>query len=67
MAEEDQFVPKEVQKKLSSELSTNENITIYSYPGVDHAFARINGAHYDQEAAELANTRTSEFFKSHLT
>ncbi len=30
-----------------------------SYPGVDHAFARVGGKHYDQAAADLANQRAA--------
>ena len=34
--------------------------------GVDHAFARVSGAHYDATAAGLATSRTSEFLRLHL-
>ena len=67
VAEEDQFVPKEEQQKIIKGLSSIEGVTVHSYPGVDHAFARINGAHYDQKSSDLANSRTSDFFNEHLT
>jgi carboxymethylenebutenolidase len=41
-------------------------VTAHSYPNVDHAFARLGGAHYDAAAAELANNRTAEFFTLNL-
>jgi carboxymethylenebutenolidase len=33
---------------------------------MDHAFARVGGAHYDKACADLANGRTSTFFRQHL-
>lgn len=66
IAENDEFVPAEAQAKVKQALGGNPLVTIHSYPGVDHAFARSGGAHYDQAAAELANRRTAEFFSSHL-
>jgi carboxymethylenebutenolidase len=41
-------------------------VEVHSYPGVDHAFARHKGDHYDKAAAELANSRTLAFLKKHL-
>jgi carboxymethylenebutenolidase len=66
IAEKDQFCPKEAQDKIVAALSTNPPVTIYRYPGVDHAFAREGGAHYDDNAATLANNRTAEFLKQNL-
>jgi carboxymethylenebutenolidase len=66
IAEEDKFVPKETQQKVKDALGKNPNLTIHSYPGVDHGFARPGGEHYDSKAAESANKRTAEFFKKHL-
>lgn len=66
IAEEDKFVGKEAQEKIKSAVSANPKITAYSYPGVNHAFARLNGEHYDAAAAQLANDRTLEFLKTSL-
>lgn len=66
IAEEDGFVPKEDQAKIKDGLKSNRNVTIHSYPGCDHAFARVGGQHYDKQAATLANKRTLEFFQRHL-
>ena len=66
IAEEDKFVPKDAQRQVKDALGKNPNVTIHSYPGVDHAFARVGGQHWDQKAADSANKRTSEFFKKHL-
>jgi carboxymethylenebutenolidase len=66
IAENDQFVPKEEQETVKQALSGNPMVTIYTYPGADHAFARIGGQTYNKEAADLANKRTAEFLKKHL-
>lgn len=66
IAEEDQFVPKEAQAQIKAALQGHPQVTIHSYPGADHAFARIGGEHYDKAAAELANRRSAEFFRRHL-
>jgi len=66
IAEEDQFVPKDAQATVKSALAGVSPVTVHSYPGVDHAFARIGGAHYDAKAAETANARTLDFFKTNL-
>ncbi len=66
IAEQDQFVPPEAQQAVKDGLADNALVTVHSYAGVDHAFARLGGAHYDQAAADLANGRTSAFFDQHL-
>lgn len=66
IAEKDQFVPVEAQKKVKDGLAGNKLVTIHSYPGQEHAFARVNGQHWDKQAADLANGRTGEFFQKHL-
>ncbi|WP_417449113.1 dienelactone hydrolase family protein [Kordiimonas sp.] len=66
IAEEDGFVDKEAQARIKEGLADNGNITIHSYAGVDHAFARPDGVNWNGEAATLANTRTAAFFENHL-
>jgi carboxymethylenebutenolidase len=66
IAEEDGFVPKEAQQKVKDSLAGNGNVTIHSYPGMDHAFARIGGKPYNKENAELANGRTADLFAKAL-
>src|SRR5437764_4795946 len=67
IAEKDQFVKPEVQKKIADALKGNPHITLHFYPQMDHAFAREGGAHYDKASADLANGRPSTFFKQHLS
>lgn len=66
IAAEDRFVDKDQQKKVMDALEGNTHVTIHRYEGVDHAFARKGGDHYDPEAAEMANARTRKFFQDHL-
>ncbi|MEJ2027514.1 MAG: dienelactone hydrolase family protein [Limibacillus sp.] len=66
IASEDQFVPKEAQEKIKAALSGHPQVTLHLYEGQDHAFAREGGAHYDAEAAKLANERSTACFKQNL-
>ena len=66
IAEEDQFVPKEAQAMILQALKNHPQVTIHTYPGRDHAFARHGGEHYDEADAKLAAGRTLAFFQTHL-
>ncbi len=66
IAEEDGFVPKEAQAKIKDGLGGHPNISLHSYPGVDHAFARHAGVNYDAAAAALADSRTMDCFNATL-
>ncbi|MFN3826356.1 MAG: dienelactone hydrolase family protein [Micavibrio sp.] len=66
IAEEDKFVSKEAQKLIKDKLATNNSVTIHSYANVDHAFARGQGQHYDEQAATLANQRSYKFLNTNL-
>ncbi|MBV7537219.1 dienelactone hydrolase family protein [Duganella sp. sic0402] len=66
LAEEDEYIGKQAQATISAAFSANPHITLHSYPGCNHAFARPGGNHYDSAAATLANARTDNFFKQHL-
>jgi carboxymethylenebutenolidase len=66
IAEEDAFVPEEAQAMITGALKDHPQVTIHTYPGCDHAFARPGGAHYDAKAAAEADGRTLAFFKQHL-
>ncbi len=60
MAEEDEFANEEVREAVLDGAEDNELIECYVYPAVQHAFARVNGVHYDRRAATIANGRTAE-------
>ncbi|MGX9080364.1 alpha/beta fold hydrolase, partial [Klebsiella pneumoniae] len=42
-AEADEFVPPEAQAKIKDGLAGNPLVTVHSYAGRDHAFARVGG------------------------
>jgi carboxymethylenebutenolidase len=63
IAEEDQFVPKAAQAKIVETLTGKSGVTIHTYPGRDHAFAREGGDHYDAGDAATAGQRSLAFFK----
>jgi carboxymethylenebutenolidase len=66
IAKNDKFCPPEAQAQIHAALDPNPLVTIYDYEGMDHAFGRPGGEHYDAAAAELANLRTLEFFVHNL-
>jgi len=66
IAGDDKFCPPEAQRQIHGALDSNPLVTIYGYPGREHAFGRTGGEHYDAADAELANLRSLEFFVNHL-
>ncbi|MFL6212401.1 MAG: dienelactone hydrolase family protein [Blastocatellia bacterium] len=66
IAGKDQFCPPEAQARIHAALDSHPLVTLYDYPQEDHAFARVGGAHYNPDAAELANLRSLESFVRHL-
>jgi carboxymethylenebutenolidase len=62
----DAYCSPEAQKKIYDGLSKIAHVTLHTYDGADHAFARVNGAHFDGEAAALANGRTAAFLRTVL-
>ena len=66
LAEADEYMPPEAQRKISETVKSNPRITVHTYPGCRHAFARHGGVHYDAAAAEKAHARTVELFRKSL-
>ncbi|MFC3080569.1 dienelactone hydrolase family protein [Phenylobacterium terrae] len=66
IAEEDQFVPKPAQAQIIGALKDHPQVTIHTYPGRDHALARVGGEHYHEGDARTAGERTLAFFRQHL-
>jgi carboxymethylenebutenolidase len=62
----DHFVPAEVQKAMHEGLDDHPKVTLHDYEGLDHGFATEFGKRRNEEAAQLADKRTSEFFARHL-
>ena len=46
--------------------ANNVNYRMYSYEGTNHGFHNNSTPRYDEAAAELAWSRTMEFFSEHL-
>ena len=63
---EDEFISPDAQAAIKAAMAEKDNATVYSYPGCSHAFARHTGTHFDQAAAELANSRTYDLFRREL-
>jgi carboxymethylenebutenolidase len=66
LGEEDEYISKDAQRAIICSLGANKFAEIHTYPGCRHAFARHRGIHFDQNAARLANSRTTRFFNTHL-
>lgn len=67
IAGEDRFVSKDEQAKIHDALDGNPNVVLHDYAGVNHAFTRQGGEHYDEAAAKLADARTIAFLKENLS
>ena len=57
-AELDAFCPAEARAAIFAAGRATPGVETYLYPGVDHAFARPNGHHFDKPAALMAHERT---------
>ena len=67
IAEKDEYCPPEAQARIIDVVGKSKAATIHSYAGMDHAFARRGGAHFDANAANQANTRSQAFLAANLT
>jgi carboxymethylenebutenolidase len=62
----DHFVGPDQQKAMHEGLDDHPRVTLHDYPGEDHGFAAEMGQRRSEEAAQLADRRTEEFFEQHL-
>lgn len=62
----DHFVLPEAQMAMHDGLADNRHVTLFDYEGQDHGFAAEMGDRRDDDAAELADRRTADFFAEHL-
>ncbi|VTU31379.1 dienelactone hydrolase family protein [Variovorax sp. PBL-E5] len=58
IAELDKFCPPEARDKIVKTLQGRDHVTLYVYPGMDHAFARVGGEHYHKPSALMAHERS---------
>ena len=63
---EDGFVDKDTQKAMHEGLDDHPKVTLYDYEGLDHGFATEFGKRRAEDAANLADSRTAEFFRENL-
>ncbi len=63
---EDGFVDKETQKRMHEGLDDHPKAVLHDYEGLDHGFATEFGKRRAEDAARLADQRTSAFFAEHL-
>ncbi|PND30425.1 carboxymethylenebutenolidase [Achromobacter sp. HZ01] len=75
IAEQDGYCPPPARQRILEALGGKPGVELYVYPGVDHAFARTGGEHYDKPSALMAHQRSMaalqraigpEFDYSHL-
>lgn len=59
IADRDEYFPAEGRAKVVAAAKGHAQISCYSYPA-DHAFARVNGIHWDGRSATIANGRSAE-------
>ncbi len=67
IAEADKFSNAAARMQILAATAANPNITTEVHPGVDHAFARPGGEHYNRNAADHANTLTAQFLAKQLS
>ena len=60
IADKDEYFPAEGRAKVVAETAGHAHIRCYNYPNADHAFARVNGIHWDGRSAAIANGRSAE-------
>jgi len=62
----DHFATPDQQQVVHQGLDDHPRVTLCDYPGEDHGFAAEMGKRRSEEAAQLADRRTEEFFAEHL-
>ncbi|MEA2739874.1 MAG: carboxymethylenebutenolidase [Acetobacteraceae bacterium] len=59
IADKDAFFPPEGRAAVAAALQGHPNAVCHVYPNADHAFARVNGIHWDGRSATIANGRSA--------
>lgn len=60
IADKDAFFPPEGRAAVVAATKGHKHIVSHVYPNADHAFARVNGIHWDGRSATIANGRSAE-------
>lgn len=66
IADKDAFFPPEGRAAVVAALQGHKHAVSYVYPNADHAFARVNGTHWDGRSATIANGRSAEVLAAAL-
>ena len=62
----DGFVDAATQAAMHAGLDDHAKVTLHDYEGLDHGFAAEFGLRRNEEAAQLADSRSDAFFEEHL-
>lgn len=60
IADKDEFFPAEGRAAVVAATKGHRFARSYVYPNANHAFARVNGVHWDGRSAAIANGRSAE-------
>ncbi|AIA74345.1 carboxymethylenebutenolidase [Halomonas campaniensis] len=63
-AEQDEYCPTTAREAIEASLGEQDNIELYLYQGVDHAFARPHSEHYHKPSALMAHQRSVTAFRN---
>ena len=66
IADKDAFFPPEGRAAVVAALQGHKNAVSHVYPNADHAFARVEGIHWDGRSATIANGRSAEVLAAAL-
>jgi carboxymethylenebutenolidase len=66
IADKDEFFPAEGRAAVVAATQGNKHVVSYVYPNADHAFARVDGIHWDGRSATIANGRSAEMLAAAL-
>ncbi len=67
IAGNDGFFPKAGREAVLAAIAGHPHIQGWSYAGADHAFARVDGAHYDGLQARIAHGRSAQALAAALS
>ena len=66
-AENDSFVPPQAVEQIRQAFSSFDDVEIYSYPDLDHAFATPGRDSYHEQAAEMAYARSIDMLRKSIS
>ena len=67
IADNDSFFPAAGRQKVVEAARGLDHVHAYTYPDAEHAFARVNGTHYQARGAIIANGRSAEALATALS